>query len=367
MQSECALVLFVQHRQSSTQVVVKVLQAYNDTRYSLATQQERLGCQLEALWQNRRFTPGVYLGLAQIETFDLERGELTLGQVIAEPCRETLESEREYALLMRRLPAESRLDVVLEQDTKTRHKALRLLARRIAFLHLKVASPLSQETEAGWGSNAQLREKLVHNLRLLDLIVPTEHQQGTKESTLQERVRSLQEGLLAVFTQWETRGYFERRVSEQRIRRCHGDLKSPNIWIAPGTSGGKQGQFDVLILDGADFNPSYTHIDLLSDLALLVVDIQARTQLPSLAERLTQHYLQYTDQCDETSRAVLNYYLVEKAIVGAAISLAYDHLPALGHAFLQVAEQRLEPLRHAKAGLPQVIAPAAYTPVREPQ
>jgi aminoglycoside phosphotransferase family enzyme len=348
--------------------VAKILLTYTDTRYNLATQQERLECQLEALWQNRRFTPGVYLGLAQVEELNLERGELTLGHVIAEPCLETLESECEYALLMRRLPAESRLDVVLQQSKKTLPKLLRLLARRIAFLHLNVASPLSQETEAGWGSNAQVREKLLQNLQLLELIVATDHQQSTKESTLQERVSNLQEGLLAVFALWETRGYFEKRVSEQRIRRCHGDLKSPNIWISPRTSGRKrQGQFDVLILDGADFNPSYTHIDLLSDIALLVVDIQARTQVPSLADHLVQHYLQCTDQCDEISRAILNYYLVEKAMVGAAVSLAYDHLPALGHAFLHVAEQRLEPLRQAKAGLPQVVAPAAYTPVREPQ
>ncbi len=38
---------------------------------------------------------------------------------------------------------------------------------------------------------------------------------------------------------------------------------------------------------------------------------------------------------------MLAYYLIEKAIVGAAISLLYDGLPDLGWAFLKIAETRL--------------------------
>lgn len=364
-QSECALVIFARHKQSSTQVVIKILRAYQDTRYNLATPQERQQCQLEALRQNRRLTPGVYLGLAQVEELNLEKNRLALGQVIVYPCQETLESEREYALVMHRLPAENRLDVVLQKSEKALQKPLRLLARRTAFLHLSVAPPLSQESGAGWGSNEQLRKKLLHNFQLLNLIL---HQSAT-DSDLERRLCNLQAGILAIFTHWEARGYFERRVTEQRIRHCHGDLKSPNIWVFSGKSDWKQqGLPDVLILDGADFNPSYTHIDILSDIALLVADMQARTNAPSLADRLVQSYLQLTAQCDEISRAVLNYYLVEKAIVGAAVSLVYDHLPALGHAFLQVAEQRLQSsLADVRAGSPRVVSPAAYTPVPEPQ
>jgi aminoglycoside phosphotransferase family enzyme len=354
--------------QSATPVVIKILQAYQDTRYSLATQQERLECQLEALGQNRRFTPGVYLGLAQMEAFDLQQGLITLGHVMVHPGQQAPESEHEYALVMHRLPEANRLDVILGKGPKRLQKPLHMLATRIASLHQDVASPLSQEE--GWGSYEQLREKLLHNFQLLDLMPTVPHQQSAAESTLQCRLYALKEGLFAVLTLWEARGYFERRLSEQRIRRCHGDLKSPNIWIFPGKARWKQpGSPAVLILDGADFNPSYTHIDMLSDIALLAADIQARTNArsPALADSLTENYLQLTDQCDTVSRAILGYYLVEKALVGAAISLVYDHLPELSYAFLHVAEQRLEPLTDARPNPSQPASPGAYSPAREPQ
>lgn len=345
--SECALVVFAWHKQSSTRVVIKILQAYQDTRYHLATQQERQQCQLEALEQNRRFTPEVYLGLAQVEDLDLGRGEIVLGRVITHPRLEDLESEHEYALVMRRLPENRRLDVIVRKDEPGLQQSLQILAERIALLHQTRASPLPPE--ADWGSNAQLHAKLLHNFYLLDLILTTEdrHHSAAGEGNLEQRIGYLKDGLSAIFTRWEARGYFERRVIEQRIKRCHGDLKSPNIWMLARKPAGKRHACpDVFILDGADFNPSYTHIDILSDIALLVVDIQARTSAlsPLLADHLAQSYLQCTEQCDALSCAILGYYLVEKAMVGAAVSLVYDHLPELGGAFLRVAEQRLESL-----------------------
>jgi hypothetical protein len=42
---------------------------------------------------------------------------------------------------------------------------------------------------------------------------------------------------------------------------------------------------------------------------------------------------------------VLGYYLVEKAIVGAAVSIVYDDLPQLGQSFLKVATTRLQTLQ----------------------
>jgi len=366
-QSECALVILARHMQSTLPVVIKLLQVYQDTRYSLATQQERLQCQLAALKQNRRFTPEVYLGLAHIEILDLQQGLVSLGQVIVDPDETLLTGKGEYALVMHRLPAETRLDVILSQSPNRLRKPLHLLATRIDTLHQDVC-PLSQE--ARWGSTEQIREKLLHNFQLLDLILRTSWYQESAEGSLHQRLSDVKERLFAVFALWETRGYFESRVSEQRIKGCHGDLKSPNIWVfSEKARWRRQGWPEVLLLDGADFNPSYTHIDTLSDIALLAADIQARTNAgsPALADHLTRSYLQCTNQCDVVSRAILSYYLVEKALVGAAVSLVYDHLPELGYAFLKVAEQRLAPVTYARAGQSQPALPAAYTHALEPQ
>ena len=100
-----------------------------------------------------------------------------------------------------------------------------------------------------------------------------------------------------------------------------------------------------MILDAIDFNPEFYNIDTLSDLAMLVIDIQARTKSPSLADLIVEDYLRDTMQQDEVSRSVLAYYCVEKAIVGAAVSIVDDHLPDLGLAFWKVANLRMGDLR----------------------
>jgi aminoglycoside phosphotransferase family enzyme len=353
-ESECARVIFARHMQTSTRRVIKILRPYQDTRYSLGTLEERQRCQLEALSQNRRFTPEVYLGLAPVEKLDLENEQISLGHVLENPTPEMLESGCEYALVMQQLPENDRLDHVLQKGKRAQLQGImQLLAEKITFLHLNLASFLPEQGEKQWGGNEQLQKKLLHNFDLLDSILTTYNDKNDEAyRCLENRLFHLKEKLYAVFTIWKARGYFEWRVAEQRIKRCHGDLKSPNIWVFPRKRGwGRNIPQTVLILDGADFNASYTHIDILSDIALLAVDIHARTAFlsPALADQLMQSYLRLTNQRDEGSQAVLSYYLVEKAIVGAAVSLVYDHLPELGHAFLHVAEQRLEDLMRARS------------------
>src|SRR5579883_1461687 len=351
-ESECAKVIFSRHIPTSICRVIKILQPYQDTRYSLETLEKRQCCQLEALRQNRRFTPEVYLGLAPVKELDLENRRLALGPVLEDPTQEMLESGCEYALVMQRLPENDRLDHVLQKGkTAQLRRIMQLLAEKITFLHLNLALALPEQDEKQWGRNEQLQEKLLHNFHLLDLILTTCTDKNNEANRrLESRLFHLEEKLYAVFTTWKARGYFERRVAEQHIKHCHGDLKSPNIWVFPNKRGwGQHIPQTALILDGADFNPSYTHIDILSDIALLADDIQARTNSLSLANCLLESYLEMNGQRDEVSRAVLGYYLVEKAIVGAAVSLVYDHLPELGHAFLRVAEQRLEDLMQTQS------------------
>src|SRR5207247_1238668 len=95
----------------------------------------------------------------------------------------------------------------------------------------------------------------------------------------------LKDRLLEVFKEFEYQHFFEQRVQKDRIKRCHADLKAPNIWIAPLPLPGTQNEYwyhkepwkYVYLLDAIDFNPMYGYIDILSDFAMLVTDIHART------------------------------------------------------------------------------------------
>lgn len=75
---------------------------------------------------------------------------------------------------------------------------------------------------------------------------------------------------------------------------------------------------------------------------MLVIDVQTRTKSPDLADEMVKYYLELTGQNNQTARSVLGYYLVEKAVVGAAISIVYDNLPELGLSLLEIAKTRLQ-------------------------
>jgi aminoglycoside phosphotransferase family enzyme len=368
--SECALILFAQDTTASKRVVMKLLRDYADTRYSLDTLERRQQCQLEALERNKIFTPDVYQGLARADYFDLPQGTFPVSEIIKNPmpagishldlCNgyiyanpiiekptgETLDPGAEYALIMNELPQNRRLDHLLFQESKLSLQHIRLLTRHIAHVHELLGPTTFSADGPQWGSYEQLRKKLMHNFGLLDLVLTANGHGRTSnwsEETLarfQETLGRLKKVLICAFMQSCYYNHFEQRAKEQRIRCCHGDLKSPNIWILPSDqeNGGKDA---VKILDAIDFNPAYSNIDTLSDFAMLVIDVQTRTGSALLANEMIEYYLSLTEQESEVAKSVLNYYLVEKAIVGAAISIVYDDAPDLGLSLLKVAEMRL--------------------------
>ena len=240
---------------------------------------------------------------------------------------------------MRHLPKESRLDSFLNSEHEDSFRYLQLLIQCIVQIH-ESREVLSLEECERWGSCDQLQKKLHHNLSLADsVLTATKEGQYTYTELFREMFMSLKNMLLQHFA-WDLyKGYFDHRVQNRCIKRCHGDLKAPNIYLEPDYVSGEK---SVSILDAIDFNPTYCNIDTLSDFAMLVIDIQARTGSSKLAEFLLEKYLKDTRQEDDCSRAVLNYYLFEKAYVGAAISIVYDALPELGWAYLQIAKSRLD-------------------------
>ena len=346
LEFESAWILFTEHTSKPERLVMKVLRGYKDTRYSLETRGKRQQCHLEALQRNRTYTPEVYLGLARIFDFSPSSDHIRIGELIGNPSQEILDPDAEYALLMEQLPDNRRLDTLLQTDDATFVGHLvRVLAEYVAYMHVNLTPSLSLEEATYWGSSEQLYNKLLENLHILDL-VPTVNRYG-KQICPKERIDSLRERVLELFFQPQYPDYFEQRIRTQRIKCCHGDIKSPNIWILPGnTDSNSEPRQCIKILDAIDFNSSYSNIDILSDFAMLVIDIQTRTCSSTIADAMIDHYLELTGQEEQAARAVLGYYLVEKAIVGAYISIVYDDMPNLGLSLLEVAEKRINCLMH---------------------
>ena len=333
--SESAWILFTHRKQKEDEkYVIKLLCHYNDQRYHLESLWRRQHCQIEALTCNGTFSPGVYVGLANAYQLEVPQARLT----ISRPTHAItdLDQRMEYALVMRQLPAKNRLDFLLEhEDIHTLQQYTRHIVKRIVDIHN--ASPaLPLEEGSRWGGFQNLKLKLEHNLSLSDPLFKDNYP-ASFYTAPQKRFAYLKANLKQIFDLYPYEDYFAQRVRKRTIKHCHGDLKGPNIWIEEAED------HRVAILDAIDFNPMYSNIDTLSDFATLVIDVQTRLHCTKFAHTLTKQmikqYLQATDQYeDKAARAVLHYYLVEKAFVGAAISIVYDDLPELGMNFLKAAE-----------------------------
>jgi len=352
-QSENAWLLFTRDN------VIKMLRPYKDTRYSLATLRERQICLLEGLKWNRVFTSGIHMGLAPVCHWNPDKKIIGIGNILEtigignsleSPTLRDLDLQTEYVLVMCKLPKNNRLDCLLNDGNSISHQYYKqALTQFLLHIHMDPIFPIvSSDNTHNWGSIDQLKKKLLENLGTVvnPQVRNKEIVQGEHFKMLQAICKSLKETLLPLFAQPEYQKYFQQRVDKQQIKRCHGDLKARNIWIMPSSQDSSTEIWDgVRVLDAIDFNASFCNIDTLSDFAMLVADIHTRTKSQNLANQMMEEYLHLTKQHDKASRFVLNYYLVEKAFVGALVNIMYDELPEVGLAYLDVTRKYLEELR----------------------
>jgi len=189
---------------------------------------------------NSRLCSNTYLGVSRVRERD---GRVTIdgpGRVI------------EYAVHMRRLPAERMMDRLLESGGLT-DAMLRELALRLARFH---AGSQTDRRIAGYGDWA-IRYAWSENLRQWADYV------GDTISAEQDRViRAYGEAFFAREAE-----LLRRRAAELRIRDCHGDLRSDAVCF---TDGG------VCIYDCIDFNRRLRYTDVAGDVGFLAMDMDYR-------------------------------------------------------------------------------------------
>jgi hypothetical protein len=104
-------------------------------------------------------------------------------------------------------------------------------------------------------------------------------------------------------------GLMQLRKQQGYVRECHGDLHLSNMTLINGK---------VTLFDCIEFNPKLRWIDVVSEVAFLVIDL-LHFGYERFAYRLLNHYLQRTG--DYRGLALLRYYLVYRALVCAKVSL----------------------------------------------
>ncbi len=350
------------------QVVLKKLLAYKDRRYSLEHGIQRKICQIRAFYYNNIFTPHIYKGLAAILWCRAEEICLTNFFVSRQRALNEYFHYKEYVLAMSPLDSSHQLDQVLQQtlhnllstnNTMPFASLLRLLAQRIAQVHTQQLLPLQKAYR--WGSIYALKRKFLHNI---DLLNEVKDDGRSIDRDTQQLAVTLFHNMHHIHQRIEKSTYtyyFQQRIEQGWLRHCHGDLKSGNIWVLPyeHIEDQERAVQQVKILDAIDFKKIYYNIDILSDFAMLAVDILAYVReqcegdiLAELVEQCVienfiEEYLIYTGQSsDEIARAVLQYYLLEKAIVCASVDLLPGGTLKRSKIFLHLAKHLCDTLKY---------------------
>ena len=263
--------------------VYKIKKAVNFGFLDYSTLEKRnFYCQ-EELRLNRRFAPQLYLDVVAISG-TAEWPSLREG---GEPI--------EYAVRMKQFP-QSGLLSALAASNALMPETIDALALLVSAMHATVDRA---DQHAGRGLPDDIHHWVMENF---EHIRPALH-----EAQQLQQLQQIESWCRQEFD--DKQAALERRRCDGFVRECHGDLHLGNLTIIDGR---------ITPFDGIEFNPQLRWIDVISEIAFLVMDIRDRGY-PRLAARLLNAYLQHTG--DYSGLAVLRYYLVYRALVRAKVAV----------------------------------------------
>jgi aminoglycoside phosphotransferase family enzyme/predicted kinase len=254
-----------------------------------STLEKRHTCCMEELRLNRRLAPDIYLDVVAITGTPEKPVIGGSGEAI------------EYAVKMAQFPQSAQLDHRLAAG-QLRLEHMDAIAHMVADFHQHI--DVADDT-MGFGTKEAVYQPVDENFRQIDEHIDTTPYAET----------------LATLEQWSREGFerlatvFEQRKREGFIRECHGDMHLRNMLWLDSVEGGAEGG-RPLAFDCIEFNANLRWIDVISEVAFLVMDLQSRQQ-PPLANRFLNRYLEATG--DYAGVAVLSFYLCYRALVRAKV------------------------------------------------
>jgi aminoglycoside phosphotransferase family enzyme/predicted kinase len=187
---------------------------------------------------NRRLCPEIYLGVVEIRWQD---GRIHVGSGPGEIV--------EFAVLMKQLPADCLMDQRLSRKMVTKED-LRKIASKIAHFHLHAATDAKI---ASFGQVGPIQANLEENFRQTEPYVGRALSAEVHAQTREDSLRFLQ----------QRSALFQQRLTEGKIRDCHGDLHLQHICLAE----------EILIFDCIEFNERFRYSDVAADIAFLLMDL----------------------------------------------------------------------------------------------
>lgn len=240
---------------------------------------------------NRRTAPTLYEGLAALrgpaEAPVLERVPDDADYL---PPTDILD----YAVCMRRFNPGCRLDELWLAGRLDDHLADELTDAIVAF-HAR-AEPVHGMTGVG---PEEMLQTVHDNLRQLQ----SSEVAGQGPGQTLERY-----AIWARQQEAALRPLMARRLAEGHVKDAHGDLHLANICVFDGR---------VTLFDALEFDARLRCIDVIDDLAFLLMDLRAR-QAHRLARRVLNRYLDATG--DQEALPLLRYYMAYRAMVRVKVA-----------------------------------------------
>jgi aminoglycoside phosphotransferase family enzyme len=244
-------------------------------------EKRRFFCEKE-LELNRRLCEGLYLEVVPINMSNASnikmKGE---GEII------------EYAVKMRRIPQERMLSNLLTRN-EVNDQLIDKIAKIIAEFHSKAET---NQSISEYGT-----------LRIIETNWKENFDQTTEfiQKAISEEDFKLIRGRIDDFIA-RNRPVFEKRIAENKIRDCHGDIHTGNIFVADR----------IYIFDAIEFNERFRYSDVASDVSFLAMDLDFKRR-SDLSRVFLEKYIEYSR--DQEISRLLPFYKCYRAYVRGKVT-----------------------------------------------
>jgi aminoglycoside phosphotransferase family enzyme len=242
-------------------------------------EERRIFCEKE-LELNKRLCRDMYLEVVPINKSDV---------IKVKGKGETIE----YAVKMKRMPQDKMMNRLLGEN-KVDNKLIDSLAKIIAEFHSKAETSKRISEfgsfdiiETNWKENFEQAQNFVSKtISVRDF------------KLIRERVDDFMRRAVP---------FFQRRVDGGRVRDCHGDIHSGNIFVTER----------IYIFDAIEFNERFRYSDVASDVAFLAMDLDFKGR-PDLSNFFVERYVEYSGDRELTK--ILPFYKCYRAYVRGKVA-----------------------------------------------
>ncbi len=225
---------------------------------------------------NRRLCPDVYLGVVPVTK---DKGSFSV---------EGQSKVIEYAVKMRRLPREAMMDVLLVNN-QVSPEMITGVAQKLAEFHQKAETNVDISTFGTLDTITQnTDENFAQTEKYIGITIFPERYQHIKDYTNS-------------FIEMNA-PLFRKRITDSRIRDCHGDLHAAHICFSGG----------ICIYDCIEFNDRFRYGDVAAEVAFLAMDLDHYGR-SDLSCSFVNAYIEAGQ--DDELRKLLNFYKCYRAYV----------------------------------------------------